>query len=249
MIKRTMDAAHLNSIANHPSVRPFIGGEGPIDLTGILANPANYGLVTEGGGWLLQPLMGGAYELHTMVLAEARGKPFFAAAREAMRWMFSRTDALEILTKCPDDNPGARMAATLMGFRERFHRDDAWAPGVGISYQVFTLDDFWTRDRMCLTEGRAFHEALEAAKTASGSTLPAHPDDEAHDRAVGCAVLMIRAGQIDKGIGHYNRWSAFAGYAQIARVGPSTIDVFDAVLEIADGAMDVLLVRGTDPHG
>ncbi len=247
-VTRTMSADYLNSVANSPEVRPYIGGEGPIDLTPIAQNPANYLLVTDGGGWVLQPILAGVYELHTLVLPEARGKPFFAAAREAMRWLFTRTDALEIVTKCPDDNPGARMAALMVGFRERFHRADAWAPGVGVSYQALTLDDWLARDGVIAKEGHAFHEALEAAKAAAGSALPAHPDDEAHDRVVGAAFLMAKAGQVQKAVGVYSRWALFAGYAPIQALSPNTIDVVDGVLEIRDGAMVVLHVRGVPPH-
>jgi len=241
MITRTMDATFLNTVANHPDVRPYIGeGDTPLDLGPILANPANYALVTDGGGWLLQPIIGGSYELHTLFLAEARGKSYFRAAKEALRWMFTRTDALEVLTKCPDDNPGARMAATLMGFRERFHRDDAWAPGVGISYQVFTLDDWISRDAVIAKEGQAFHEAMEAAKAAAGSTLPVHPDDEAHDRVVGACVLMVKAGMTQKAVGVFNRWSVFAGYMPIQALSPTTIATGDAIVQVDGGEMKVL---------
>lgn len=243
MLHRTMDATFLNSVANREDVRPFLGGEGPIDLGPLLLNPANYGLVVDGaGGWLLQAVLPGVYELHTLFLPEARGASYFVVAREALRWMFTRTDCLEIITKCPDDNGGARMAAGHMGFRERFRREDAWAPGVGISYRVFTLDDWFVRDKAAIMEGRAFHKALEAAKVAAGITLPAHPEDEAHDRAVGAAVLMIRGGQESKAVGFYTRWALFAGYQTFEQVGPSLFDVREAIVEVSEGQMRVLHV-------
>ncbi len=236
-VTRTMDAAFLNRVANHPDVRPYIGGEGPVDLAPILADAANYALVTEGGGWLLQPLMPGAYELHTLIVPKGRGRPFFAAAREALRWMFTRTDALEILTRCPDNNPGARMAATLMGFRERFHRDNAWAPGVGVSYQAFTLDDWMARDRSIEKSGHEF-----------SSSLGINREDEAHDRAMGAAILMMMAAQTAKAVAVFNRIAAFAGYVPMAAYGPATIGTGDAVLEIVDGAISVLMVRSDEPR-
>lgn len=236
-IRRTMDAAYLNSIANHPDVRPYIGGAGQADLGPILASAANYALVTEGGGWLLQPLMAGTYELHTLVAPEGRGKPFFAAAREGLRWMFTRTDALEILTRCPDDNPGARMAATIMGFRERFHRDNAWAPGVGVSYQAFTLDDWMARDRTIEKVGREFSEVLGL-----------NHEDQTYDRMMGAAILMVKAAQTAKAVAVFNRIAVFAGYVPMQAYGPATIGTGDAVLEIVDGAISVLMVRGAEPH-
>lgn len=243
MIRRTMDAKAINALVNDPTIRPYVGGEGELDLTDVVHNPANYVLEAEGGAWILGLLMPGTYELHTCFRPEGRGKGYFAAAREALRYMFAETECLEIVTKCPDDNPGARMAANLMGFHERFRREDAWAPGVGISYQFFTADDWFIRDKECLSAGKRFHEILEVAKPAE-SELPDHPEDETHDRAAGAAYLMISGGQHQKGVSWYNRWAVFAGYPPIFQVGPSTFDIGSGVIVQARGAeMDVLRAR------
>ncbi len=248
MIRRTMDPAFLTEVANHPEVRPWLGGEGPIDLTARCHNPANIVLVDEGrGGWVLQQILPSVYELHTLFLPEARGRAYFASAREALRWVFTRTDALEIVTKCPDDNGAARMAAKLVGFRERFRREDAWGPGVGISYQVFSVDDWFVRDPECLAAGKTFHEAVEAGKGPDATTLPDHPEDEAHDRAAGAAYLIVQAGQTLKGVGFYNRWAAFAGYPPIQALANDMIDMSDErvefIVQVRDGAAHVLLCR------
>lgn len=250
MIKRTMDATFLNEVANHPDVRPWLGGEGVLDLTPAALDPNSILLEATGGGWLLHPIMPGVYELHTMFLPRARGRAYFAAAREALRWVFTHTDALEIVTKCPDDNGAARMAASIVGFRERFRREDAWKPGVGISYQVFSLDDWFVRDDAVREAGHAFHEQLEEAKAAAGSTLPVHGDDEAHDRAVGAAVLMIRAANMAKAVAFYNRWAIFAGYATIEALSQNLVDVRDAIVEVrGDGQMGVLRCRSVQLSG
>lgn len=250
MIRRTMDATFLNEVANHPAVRPFLGEEGSLNLSSLAENPDWICLEVPGaGGWVLQPLMPGVYELHTLFLPEARGKAYFQAAREALRMVFSETDCLEILTKCPDDNGGARMAARLMGFRERFRREDAWAPGVGISYQALTIDDWYIRDPECKTLGVTFHDALEAAKLKVGATSPIHPEDDAHDQAVGACCLMIRGGQIAKGVAFLNRWSIFAGYATITQLSNTLIDIQDAIIEVRSGQMEVLLCRSVQLQG
>jgi hypothetical protein len=245
MIYRTMDPTFANEVANHPEVRPFLGGEdGPLDLTHVVQNPANYVLEVMGEGvWVLRWAMAGVYDLHTLFLPEARGKTYFTHAREALRWMFTRTDCLEITTQCPDDNPGARMAASMMGFRERFRREAAWVTGAGVSYRVFSVDDWFVRDKACLLEGRKFHEALELEKAAAGSTLEAHPEDATHDRAVGATALMILAGNTAKGVNFYNRWGVLAGYAPIVAMDQHTLDVRDAIVEIHLGQMRVLHVR------
>jgi len=239
MICRTLDPTFLNSVANHPEVRPWLGGEGELDLAGLLGNVQNYGIEADGGGWLLQHLAPGEYELHTLFLPEARGMSYFRQAREALRWVFTRSDCTEILTKCPDDNPPARMAAVKCGFRERFHRENAWKDGVGIGFYALTIDDWFVRDAEALKAGRWFHHKLE---TEIGH--PNHADDDLHDRAVGAAVLMIKAGMIGKGVACYNRWARFAGFTPIIQIGPHTLDIQTHVLEVENGDFAVLLARG-----
>lgn len=245
MIRRTMNAAFLTEVANHPEVRPWLGAPDipVLDLTPLVGNPENIAIETKGGGWILQAMAPGVYEIHSLFLPEGRGKPFMAGAREMLRYVFTATDATEILTKCPDDNGGARMAASLVGFRERFRRDDAWAPGVGISYQAFTIDDWFIRDAEALRAGRLFHETLERAKATSGSELPVHAEDPAHDKAAGGAVLMAWRGNTAKGVAFYNRWASFAGYATVSMVGPGIVDVRDGIVELQGGEVTVLLCR------
>lgn len=248
MITRATDAAFLNKVANSPEVRPYVGpGDNELDLTSLIANPANIALETESGGWVLINLMSGVYELHTLFLPSGRGAGYFAAAHEALRWMFTRTDCLEILTRCPHDNPAARMAAVKVGFREWFHRDAVWQSGLGepcgVSYQALTLDGWIARDDEIAYVGHDFHVQLENAKLAHGSDLPDHPEDEAHDRVVGAAFLMARHGLMGKAVAVYNRWATFAGYVPIKALSETIVDVQDAILEVVNGEMRVLGVR------
>lgn len=245
MIRRTMDPAFLNDVANHPEVRPWLGApDVPVlDLAVLIGNPANIAIEGEHGGWVLTAMGGGVYEIHSLFRPEGRGKPFFAGAREMLRYVFTRTDATEILTKCPDDNGGARMAAAMVGFRERFSRADAWAPGVGISYQAFTIDDWFVRDAEALRLGQDFHNMLEREKVLTGSERDLHPDDPTHDRAAGAALLMIGAGDTGKGVSFYNRWAVFAGYQTIVALGAGLVDIRDAIVEVQGKEVRVLLCR------
>lgn len=239
MIRRTMSPEAVNALANHPEIRPFIGGgEGDLDLTPVVLNPANIILEADGGVWVLSLSEPGVLELHTLFLPEARGKSYFRQAREALRWIFTRTDCSEIVTKCPDNNPGARMAAAMMGFRERFHRDNAWAPDVGIGFYVYGLDEWFMRDAECLKAGRWFHEKIEAALGHEN-----HSEDPTHDRAAGAAVLMMQEGLIGKGCAFYNRFARFGGYLPIAQVGPHLVDIGTAILEVVGAEMNVLMIR------
>lgn len=241
MIVRTFDATALNAIANHPDVRPYLGhpeSPDPLDLTPLVENPANIAIEAEGGGWLLQAILPAVYELHTLFLPEARGKAYFRHAREAMRLVFTTTDALEILTKCPDDNPGARMAANLAGFRERFRREHVWNIGTaaeyGVSYQAFTVDDWLARDGVIGGIGESLWEALNEA----GVEIAA---DAAWSRLAGAAVLMIRNGLIGKALGIYNRTAPFAGFPTIVALRDDVVDIGAALVHVKAEGFGVLL--------
>jgi hypothetical protein len=253
MLRRTFSPAFFNQVANDPTVRPWLGGaDGPVDLAPLIENPAHVALQGEHGGFLLvrQDSLGAIYELHTLFKKKGRGKPFFAEARDMFRFMFTRTDCLEIVTKCPDNNPGARMAAATVGFRERFRREAAYkgsedAEPVGCSFRVFSVDDWFVRDGCALAAGRTFHEALETTKLAEAldGVMPIHPDDETHDRAVGAAVLMAWGGKTAKGVIFYNRWAQFAGYAPVTMIDDGLVDIQEAIVALQGGLVEVLHLR------
>lgn len=249
MIKRTMDAAFLNVVVNHPDVRPWVGGSGPLDVSSIIQDPNNVALVTETGGFILTKQDQHRYELHTQFLPEGRGPAMLDAAREGLRYMFAATDCLEIVTKVAASNRPAALLARHVGFDPIFTRDAAWPePGGSLSavtYYCLTFDRWRARDLEIAGRGHWFHEQLETAKQAAASELPIHPDDEAHDRAVGAAVLMALAGNATKAVWTYNRWAALAGYVPISLLSkmPPVIDLVDAVVEIRDGEMEVLTCR------
>lgn len=238
MIRRTMDAGHLNAVVNHPSVRPFVMGEGELDLTQALADPGNYAWQTEHGGFVLMRHSPGVYEVHSMFLPEGRGASALKAARDMLRQMFAATDCREVLTKIPNGNKGADGLARATGFREWFKSELA-------SYRRLTLAHWMMNDSGCLEAGRVFHDFLEDAKVAAKSALVTHEDDEAHDRAAGCAALMAEAGNPVKAVETYNHWARLAGYRTIKLLStrPPVIDVIDAVLTVRAGELEVLQCR------
>jgi hypothetical protein len=243
VIRRTFDPALLNTVINHPEVRPWMApGDHALDVTPVVGNPANYALVTEGGGFLLHCLEPGLYEVHSQFLPEHR-----THTREAMRagfeYMFTRTDCVQIVTQVPDNNRAAQCLAKAARFRPMFHRKEGL---LGPTEYVGLTVDQWAQDNPKLeAEGERFHGLLEEAKKANGSELPAHGHDAAHERAVGAAVRMIKAGNAAKGVNFYNRWARFAGYAPITLISaqPVVIDVVDAVVGLADNDMEILSCR------
>lgn len=243
MIRRTSDAEFLNLIANSPDVRPYVGpGIDPVDLTALIGNSANFAIEAEHGGWVLINLMPGVYELHTMFLTEGRGEGYFAAAREALRYMFTETNCLEILTRCPDDNPAARMAAVKVGFRERFRREGVWRAGTadacGVSFQAFTLDDWQKRDDVIEREGASFWLAVEG--TELGLEGP-RDGDALLNRLVGSVLLMMRHGQTAKAVAVFNRAAAFAGYTAIVALREDLFDIGGVIVHVKPDGVGVIL--------
>lgn len=248
-LKRSLDPAPFNEIANHPEVRPWLGGaDGPLDLSAVVCNPSNVCFLSEVGGFIAHKLMDARYEVHSLFLPEGRGGLAIECAREGLAFMFCATDCTELVTKCPDGNGAALGLARLSGFQEQFRRERAWASGadrVGVSYQALSLQRWIARDAECLAGGHWFHEKLTAAKGFAGSELPVHDDDDAHDRFVGASVRMVLAGNPRKAVWSYNRWAVFAGYAPISLLSeaPPVIDVMDAVVAPHGDDMEVLLCR------
>lgn len=250
MIRRTLAAAFLNGVANDPDVRPRLGGEGPIELGAVIGDPANIALETAHGGWVLVRHEPGTYELHTLFRPEGRGRGYFAAAGQALDFVFAASDAREIVTRVPACNPAAAFAAARCGFVERFARRRAWRGEDGrlepVSYQALDIDGWARRSAAALEAGRRFHDELEAAKADAGCARPAHEPDEAHDRAAGATALMAIAGQARKAVWFYNRWARLAGYETIALLAeaPAVFDVGDAIVQArGDGRMEVLKCR------
>jgi len=247
-MKRTMNAASFNAAANHPDVRPWLGGEGKLDLTALVNDPVNVAFGGECGGFIFQRVGPGAYEAHSMITPDGRGSSSIKGAREAIRYLFTVTDCERVLTKIPDGNRAAAGLGRILGFREVFRREKAFqfnGDQVGVSFQVLTYEAWLGSDPDLPAIGHAFHEELEAAKIAAGSTLPIHDDEEAHDRAVGATCLTAKAGNAAKAVVFYNMWAAFAGFHPISLVSqtPVVIDIGDAVIEVRGDAMEVLQCR------
>jgi hypothetical protein len=254
VVERHTDAAHLNAIANHPAVYPWVRGphEGPIDCTALLCEPGIYALMGEHGGVLFRRLQGGLYEAHSQYLPSGRGEWAVAASRQAMHWMFTHTDAAELITRCPDGNLGAkalaRALARSVGGVLEFRSQRGWVKdGRIIPADVWrvTLQD-WLRTAPGLEErGQWFHDRIEAEFARLGVPDLAHPDDPVHDRYVGAACEMLAGGQPIKGLSVYNRFATFGGYepARLKSLDPLQIDIGNAVLAVADGDFTVTAVR------
>jgi hypothetical protein len=218
---RTFDARFLNEVANHPDVRPWLLGEGPLDLTETLLDPRNIGLVFGGGGWLLHWQEPGVYEAHSLFIP---GSNAATLLKDGLRFLFTETDCLKIVTKVPDDNPRAKGLARAAGFREIFRAGK-------VSCQELTFDRWKTMDDVIAEKGHWFQDRLGKMT-----------QEDSHARALGSAVLMCLANNAVKGVFTYNAWARLAGYQQIDLLSmtPPVIDVKDAIVQIRNGDMEVM---------
>jgi hypothetical protein len=213
----------------------------------VVANPANHALEGAHGGWIFVRHGPEIYELHTLIAPAGRGRAAAEEWKQAARYIFTATDAREIVTRVPAHNRGAAVAARICEFRERFWRSDAFCTHtgelVGVSYQALTIDDWWPGDEEAHKAGQVFHAQIETAKALADSALPDHPEDPIHDQAAGAACLIIAAGNPRKGVWFYNRWAALAGYPPIGLISetPLVIDTGAGVfVQVNQGKMEVI---------
>lgn len=242
-IARTMDARFLNDVANDAEVRPWLGGEGPIDLTPLLRDPANVAYVGDHGGFVAQSHTNGRYEVHSMIRPAGRGPEAVALAQAALDHLFTATDATEVVTKVPEGNLAASALARAVGFSRVFTTPIALSPGVSPKTGCFALAiDRWATDSSaCLDAGLWFHDAIEPIVSANF----AHDDDPVHNQFAGAAVLMCRVGNARKAEWFYNRWAILAGYAPLRVLcdHPVRIDFQTLIVELGADAVEVLLCQ------
>lgn len=232
MIWRVDDASFLNDVANHPDVRPHLGGAGDIDLSELIADDVNVALVSDNGGFLYVHLGGFVFEVHSMFLPGANA---VAAARASLDHMFARTECIEVMTKVPAPNRAALGLVRACGFDRRYVRRGGWADGQDFAVHGLTLDRWAQASAACLAQGLAFHDLIEAALGHEN-----HPDDDAHDRAAGAAALMFKAGKSTKAAWSYNKWALVAGYELICPEGDDRMNIGNAIVGLRAGELEVL---------
>lgn len=241
------DAAHANRIVNHPDVIEWVRGAavGEIDLTALVSSEHTYVLMGEHGGQIYIRRQPGLFEIHSQFTPEGRGAWARAVTQKSIHWMFTKTEAVEIMTLCPKGNLGAKAMARAVGASREFTNPRGWVmAGETIPADVYrlTIQD-WLRTAPGLAQrGAWFHDRLEQELGRLGAAHLAHDDDETHDRYAGAACDMILSGQVLKGIAIYNRFAMFGGYQAIAlrSVDPVTIDIGNAVLQVADNDFTVV---------
>ena len=247
MLERRFDSERINEIANDPSVFPLICGyrTAPFDLTPITSDENNVCLVGKHGYVLFIRMQPGIYEFHTSVLPEGRGRWMIDGSQEAFYYMFTKTDAFELLTKCPDGNLASKVGAKAVGCLPVFRTRPNWPiDGKLMCVDVYSIIiQNWIKNANGLVEsGKWFHNNLEEQYKKLNKSLEIHEEDGTHDRYVGLAAELLRSGHIVKAISLYNRWAFLAGYKQINVVSlkPLIIDISDCQLLIKKDGFKVL---------
>lgn len=234
-VERQHHALFINRLANDPSIYPWVRGwiVGKIDLTAAAANPANVVLAGEFGATIWMMHQPGLFEVHSFALPAGRGAWMLSFFRACEHIMFTRSNAVELLTRIPKGNIAARALARALGWTFEFRNEKGWIKDLDpIPADIYGLRlQDWARTAPGLEErGHWFHERLEEEFKRHGKTEAPHPDDVTHDRYVGLCMEMMLSGMPDKGVVFYNRWAALSDYQQIAIAGydPLLVEIVSA---------------------
>lgn len=253
--KRDFNAARINRVCNDPSVFADVAllEQKSLDLSPVVADLRNIVLMCEEGGIVAHWREPGVYEIHTQFTERYRGVAAVRTVREMISWLFLHSPAMELQTKVPDCNTAAQGLVKAINGRFEFELAGAWqGPNgpCGVAFYTLRWSDWlyspWAMGPLA-TRGEWFHQRLDEAKRAFLAPPEAHGADPAHDVNVGATIELIFAQNIDKALVLYNRWSRFAGYAEVRliSVNPLIIDIQDAVLliDILGKDFEVLQVR------
>lgn len=245
---RTMEAPGFNAIANHPAVRPWLGGDEPMDLTGTLAHPDNVAGLAPGGGFICVALGDGRYDVHSLFLPDREPQEAITTMRAALDYFFASTDGVTLVTKVPKGNRAALGLAKLAGFTLAWTGTVQWTATETRELDCYELglDKWAARSQAALAAGTWLHDAMDETKTANGSALADHSAEDAiHLQMAGAALLMVLAGNALKGVQLYNRWATVSAYPfiRLVRAHPAIIDLDGILVECRGEVLEVLSCR------
>lgn len=117
MLTRSFDSERANELVNHPSIRPFVGGDGEsfLDLSPSVDDEKNVFLIDEHGGFLLIWTAPDTYEIHTFILPEGRGRKAYANAQDMLRTMKQEFGARHLWTRVARGQENVRRFTTANG--------------------------------------------------------------------------------------------------------------------------------------
>jgi len=246
MIERHYDAEFLNGLLNDPEIRADVADSelGILDLSTVVANRDNILLCGKHGATLYFKLLPGIYEVHTQVRRSGRGKWAYEFVEQCANWMFTQTDAFEIVTRIPEHHAGARALATHVGmkYEARRRRECKWrGERQDVDIYSFRIQDWLSKAYVYKHVGQKFHDFLNSEAARLGVRDEAHGDDPQHNIVVGATLAMLDAGHFHKALMVYNRWALTTRHrlVHLTNTTPVTIRFDLGDLVIQDGTMRV----------
>lgn len=166
-------------------------------------------------------------------------------SRYAFNWMFTKTDACELMTQCPQGNVPAKAGARAVGCTHVFTTRPVWLMGEKlVAVDIYSiLIHHWVKIADHLVGiGEKFHDDLEQKYMESGKIIEIHEEDETHNRYVGATFEMIKYGQVAKAVSFYSRWAIMARYEpiKVLSFNPLVIDIRDSRLKVENGDFEVM---------
>jgi hypothetical protein len=135
ILQRTHDVDAVNALVNDPAIRPFVGGEGYVDLSEPAGRQEHLFLMGEHGGFALIWSAPGAFEVHTFILASGRGAWARSAALDGINQAKAK-GARMLWTRVPRNLPHVVAFATEMGMKATGETIETW----GKPYDVLAME-------------------------------------------------------------------------------------------------------------
>lgn len=132
----------VNRIVAHPEVRPWVlADDQELDFRLLAKDPRVLMLVGEPpvGSIIFVRIVAGVYEAHAASLPQGRGHWMYEMSLDAIRYMFTSTDCIEILTRVMHNYPAAHALARQLEFTERWQCPAFRFRGKDVSYSVWGL--------------------------------------------------------------------------------------------------------------
>jgi len=152
-IERSYDIELITRIMTNPAVYSFVSDDGSPDVGAFCAHDDEaiyYLLVLDDervrGLYMLHPMNYITYEIHTCLLKSCRGESADEAAKLVLKWVFTNTPCLKVITNVPENNPLALKYAKRAGLIvEGINRDSFLKDGKLYSQTLLGI----TREESC----------------------------------------------------------------------------------------------------
>jgi len=209
MINLAENAVLANEVANLPSVLPKVSWTGEVlDLQPLLEDDLCYIIENDNHGcYVLAQSDVDSYVVHTLFRPKTPPAVVMETAKVGMWISFVELDAMELTSSACETNPAAYRLMRKNGMTPLFDSPSKFEKGKKQRYCRLTIDEYIINSDVFGELGEGFHSLVEETTD--------HEDDPIHDKYVGAAISMVRAGNIEKAVRVYNKWAALAAYAPL----------------------------------